>query len=304
MIISLCEVNLLTLQFNYKQAFVKTRIPPIRMDKYTFNTVKVFDKFIEKFAQRYVEQRSSIVPALVEKLKNSDCGFNVDSLMALIKSNSTFVDPIREIGEVPSIINDIYRSDLGEILTTYYFEEKLPEGERFIIPLKNISMRERFDMPGRGIDAIGYRLEEDGKIELLLSEAKVSEQRTSPPAVVDIAKDSIYKSQKLHHDNQPLVLQRLTEYVRHLSTSEDFMALGMLIVAMSTNRTDKYSITYGCGLVRDYTCADPNKDFGKMKSQVEDFRPGTVNFAIFSFTEQTISETVDLFYKKVKELTK
>ena len=93
--------------------------------------------------------------------------------MALIKSNSTFVDPIREIGEVPSIINDIYRSDLGEILTTYYFEEKLPEGERFIIPLKNISMRERFDMPGRGIDAIGYRLEEDGKIELLLSEAKV-----------------------------------------------------------------------------------------------------------------------------------
>ena len=83
------------------------------MDKYTFNTVKVFDKFIEKFAQRYVEQRSSIVPALVEKLKNSDCGFNVDSLMALIKSNSTFVDPIREIGEVPSINNDIYRSDLG-----------------------------------------------------------------------------------------------------------------------------------------------------------------------------------------------
>ena len=67
LIISLREVNLLTLQFNYKQAFVKTRIPPIRMDKYTFNTVKVFDKFIEKFAQRYVEQRSSIVPALVEK---------------------------------------------------------------------------------------------------------------------------------------------------------------------------------------------------------------------------------------------
>lgn len=274
------------------------------MNTFTYNSVKVFDKFIDKFAQRYVEQRSSLDSILAENLRNSDCGFDTDNLMSIIKSNSTFVDPIREKGGIPQIINDIYRSDLGEILTTYYFEEKLPEGERFIIPLKNISMRERFDMPGRGIDAIGYRLEDNQKIELLLSEAKVSEQKTSPPAVVDVAKDSIYASQKLHHDNQPLVLQRLTEYVRHLSTSEDFTALATLIIAMSSSQTDKYSITYGCGLVRDYTCADPDKDFGKMKSHVEDFKPGTVNFAIFSFTEKTISETVDLFYKKVRELTK
>lgn len=274
------------------------------MDSFTYNPVKVFDKFIDKFAQRYVEQRSSLDPTLTEKLKNSDCGFDTDYLMSLIKSNSTFVDPIREKGGVPPIINDIYRSDLGEILTTYYFEEKLPEGERFIIPLKNISMRERFDMPGRGVDAIGYRLKDDKKIELLLSEAKVSEQKTSPPAVVDVAKDSIYTSQKQHHDDHPLVLQRLTEYVRHLSTTEELTALGMIIIAMSSSQTDKYSITYGCGLVRDYTCADPDKDFGKMKSRVEEFRPGTVNFAIFAFTEKTISETVDLFYKKVRELTK
>mgnify|MGYP001511685893 CR=1 FL=1 len=32
------------------------------------------------------------------------------------------------------------------------------------------------------------------------------------------------------------------------------------------------------------------------------FEPGLVDFAIFSFTEKTIDETVDLFYQKVKEM--
>ena len=41
-----------------------------------------------------------------------------------------------------------------------------------------------------------------------------------------------------------------------------------------------------------------------MNSHVEEFRPGEVDFAIFTFTEKTISEAVDLFYKKVRELTR
>jgi len=36
-----------------------------------------------------------------KKIRNSDCGFDTDYLMSLIKSNSTFVDPIREKGGVP-----------------------------------------------------------------------------------------------------------------------------------------------------------------------------------------------------------
>ena len=44
------------------------------------------------------------------------------------------------------------------------------------------------------------------------------------------------------------------------------------------------------------------KDFGKMQSLAHEFEPGLVDFAIFSFTEKTIDETVDLFYQKVKEM--
>ena len=42
------------------------------------------------------------------------------------------------------------------------------------------------------------------------------------------------------------------------------------------------------------------KDFGKMQSLAHEFEPGLVDFAIFSFTEKTIDETVDLFYQKSK----
>jgi len=272
------------------------------MDRFESIDIKVFDAFIEKFAERYINQRSGVDMAVLEKASSINCGLDTEFLLKTIRSKSVYIDPCRESGNTPPVFSDIYRSDLGELLTTYYFEEKLPEGERFIIPLKNISTRERYDMPGRGPDALGYRIETDGTINLLLSETKVSEQKASPPSVVDASSDSIYKTQKMYHDDEPLVLQRLTEYVRHLSTVGDMAVLGCLVVMMSSGKKDKYRITYGCGLIRDYTCVDKSGDFGKMKSRVKDFRPGDVHFEIFSFTLKTISETIDLFYKKVMEL--
>jgi hypothetical protein len=64
------------------------------------------------------------------------------------------------------------------------------------------------------------------------------------------------------------------------------------------------NIMYGCGLVRDENCIDVSKDFGKMKTNSIEFDPGNIHFAIFSFTEATIESTIDLFYKRVRELTK
>ena len=143
--------------------------------------VRVFGEFVDKFAKRYVEQRSALSPGTIDEvLKISDglgTGFDLSQIKNIVKHNAVFIDPERERGNKPNPINDIYRSDLGELLTTYYFEEKLEEGQRYIIPAKNISTRERYDMPGRGIDAIGYRIKNDGTYELLIAEAKVSEQK-------------------------------------------------------------------------------------------------------------------------------
>lgn len=268
--------------------------------------VRVFGKFIDKFAQKYVEQRFSLTPAAIEEaLKVSDglgVGFDLSQIKNIVRQNSVFVDPIRERGETPNPVNDIYRSDLGELLVTYYFEEKLNDSQRYIIPAKNISTRERYDMPGRGIDAIGYRIKDNGTYELLISEAKVSGQKQNPPAVVDQTEDSIYKTQKNYHDNSDVLIQRLVEYSKNLQ-GQDLIAILCVIVDFK-NKTNKCDITYGCGLIRDYTCVDETKDFGKMKSHAEEFDPGNIHFAILSFTEETIDSTIDLFYKKVQELAK
>lgn len=268
--------------------------------------VKVFDKFLDKFAEKYIEQRTALSSSVIEEaLKVSEglgTGFDLSQIKSIVKQNAVYIDPIREKGDTPDPVNDIYRSDLGELLTTYYFEEKLDDGQRYIIPAKNISTRERYDMPGRGIDAIGYRIKEDGTYELLIAEAKVSGQKHNPPAVVDQTSDSIYKTHKKYHDNPDTLKQRLVEFSKNLDT-KDVIAIMFFVISLE-NKTNNCEITYGCGLVRDYTCVDETKDYGKMQSNANEFDPGNIHFAILSFTEETIDSTIDLFYKKVQELKK
>lgn len=265
--------------------------------------VPVTDPFIQKFAERYLEQRSQTVfdyTTLNQGALFENLGFDTEVLRNIVKKHAVAIDKNREHGIQPHVLSDIYRSDLGELLMTYYFEEKLPDGKRFIIPLKNITFRERADMPGRGLDAIGYK-QNDGKIEILLGEAKVSESKQSPPAVVDATADSIYKTQKHYRDNLPVVVQRLSDFARRLS-SQDAAIIGFAIVNMSLDMDDKYSITYGCTLIRDYDCVNEQTDFGKMKTNAVEFEPGEVHFSVLSFQNKTIQETVGLFYEKVQEL--
>ena len=267
--------------------------------------VKVFDKFIEKFAQKYIEQRSAYsqisIDNLIKAAESLGTGFDMSHIKTVLDKNAVYEDSIRENGQIPLPFRDIYRSDMGELLTTYYFEEKIGEEERFIIPVKNISIRERYDMPGRGIDSIGYRMDKDGRVTLLLAEAKVSSEKNNPPSVVDRADDSIYKTQKKYHDNPQTVEQRLCEYVKRLE-GDDLRIILSVILNIESGNTARINVTYGCGLIRDYTCIDAAKDFGKMKSCESEFMPGEVHFTIFSFTEATIDSTIEQFYRKVKEL--
>jgi hypothetical protein len=264
--------------------------------------IRVFDAFIQKFAEKYLEQRSyaNFNYADLDGKLFSDVGFNTDELKKIITQNAVAIDLKRENGEQPQAVRDIFRSDLGELLMTYYFEEKLPDGERFVIPLKNISFRERADMPGRGLDAIGYQLD-DTSVKILLGEAKVSAAKENPPSVVDSNKDSLYATHKNYHENRPIVIQRLTEYCKRLNP-KDASILGLAIILINNNESDKYSITYGCTLIRDYECVDEEKDFGKLKNNSVEFEPNSVHFSILSFSNKTIDETVDEFYHKVREL--
>lgn len=274
------------------------------MHKFEKIDIPVTDSFVKKFAEKYLEQRSQAqfdYKSISEQTLFNNLGFGTDVLKKIIEKNATPIDKEREQGLTPSVLNDIYRSDLGELLMTYYFEEKLPEGERFIIPLKNITFRERAEFPGRGLDAIGYKKITDDKIEILLGEAKVSKDKKTPPPVVDTNKDSIFNTQIKHKNETPVVIQRLSDYARRLNT-KDAALIGFAIICLEHNFNDKLRVTYGCTLIRDHSCVNDSSDYGKMKSQKSDFEPGKVNFSILSFSNKSIDEAVNLFYSKVQEL--
>ncbi len=267
--------------------------------------VPVIDSFIEKFARKYIEQRSQInadIDTLSESQLFASHGFDSSLLKDIISKNSVALDFKREKGEKPEVLRDIYRSDLGELLMTYYFEEKIEEGSRFIIPLKNITFRERDDMPGKGMDAIGYRVDEN-ILEILLGEAKVSAQKKNPPDVVHSAPDSIYKTQKNYKNNLDVVVSRLSDFSKRLNT-KDAEIIGLAILNIDAEKEENYSITFGCTLIRDYTCVDDQKDFGKMESKQNEFEHNNIHFSILSFVEYNIEHTVQMFYKKVQEFIK
>ena len=267
--------------------------------------VPVIDSFIEKFARKYIEQRSQTnadIDALSESQLFASHGFDSSLLKDIISKNSVALDYKREKGEKPEVLRDIYRSDLGELLMTYYFEEKIEEGSRFIIPLKNITFRERDDMPGKGMDAIGYRVDENG-LEILLGEAKVSAQKKNPPDVVHSTNDSIYKTQKNYKDNLDVVVRRLSDFSKRLDT-KDAEIIGLAILNIDGEKEENYSITFGCTLIRDFTCVDDQKDFGKMESKQNEFEHNNIHFSILSFVEYNIEQTVQMFYEKVQELIK
>jgi len=272
---------------------------------YVKHDIEVMDSFIDKFARKYIEQRSQTNTDMF-LLSNSQMfktsGFDTSLLEGIITKNSVAHDFKREEGKTPSVLQDIYRSDLGELLMTYYFEEKLNENFRYVIPLKNITYRERDDMPGRGIDAVGYKIN-DNKIDILFGEAKVSAQKKNPPAVVDKKDDSIYATQKKYNDNLDIVVRRLSDYCRRLD-AKNAEIIGLAILNIDSKKTEAYSITFGCTLIRDFTCVDSKNDFGKMKSNSEEFNPNKIHFSILSFTKKEIEQTVQLFYEKVQELIK
>lgn len=273
------------------------------MHRYEKHDIRVTKAFITKFAKRYIDQRSEAsvdYSSLDSSFLFHSTGFDSAQLQSIIVTSSVHKDIKREAGERPKAFQDIYRSDLGELLMTYYYEEKISEERRFVIPFKNISNRELAGLPGRGLDAVGYRVD-GNKVCLLLGEAKVSAQKTNPPAVVDSTDDSIYKTHKKHRADKAMVIKKLGDYCRKLSTTHA-EKVGFAILCLEQDRPDHVEITYGCTLIRDHECEKAPDDYGKMKSCEADFEPGFVDFSLLSFTEKNIAEATDSFYSKVQEL--
>jgi hypothetical protein len=91
--------------------------------KFAKEDVSVSDKFIIKFSEMYIKQRSETRfsdDAIDDSLLFQKHGFDSTHLKKVITKNAVAKDLIREAGQThETVLTDIYRSDLGEMLLTY-----------------------------------------------------------------------------------------------------------------------------------------------------------------------------------------
>jgi len=253
------------------------------------------NNFISYFAKEYLKQRKGKNDGLQNNPVFKNSGFDLALLEKIIAKSSVKENlNIDQNGKLNP--KDLYRSELGEMLMTSYFEkhETLSINERFVIPLKLITDKENSDMPSRGIDCIGFRKESD-KIHLLVGECKVSDEKESPPQVVK----QIYDTQ-LELTKNDILIKKLADFSKKLDR-EHYELIIYLIALLDCSKTENYSITYGCTLVRDKYCINVDKDFGKMKTKQADFEPNNIHFVILWFEDQTIEDTVKQFYAEVQK---
>ena len=269
--------------------------------QFKYYDIPVTDDTIEALARKYVDFRSE-APKLPEDLEENpifkNLGFDTNKIKDLIRNNTI---PIRNTDG--AVMRDIYRSDLGELLMTLYFdyqETDICDGESFIIPIKNIWDREHNDMPGRGVDLIGYKLDGDSR-QLLIGEAKVSHEKQNPPAVVNTSNDSIYNNHKKNATDRTYLTRRLANFIKKVD-GEAAKNFSLILLGLTMpNVPGLYEIVYGCCLIRDKDCFKDNDDYGKLQTNMKEFEPGKVYFIIPVF-DKPIEDTVNLFHEKVESL--
>ena len=70
------------------------------MDTFKKFDIRVFDAFIEKFAKKYVELRTSFLQGSLDELfkaaESIGTGFDLSQIKTIITKNSVFTDSLRE----------------------------------------------------------------------------------------------------------------------------------------------------------------------------------------------------------------
>ncbi len=154
----------------------------------------------------------------------------------------------------------VIRSDFGELLCYMLLERDY--GTMF--GEKNIYARELRDRPGRGIDAIG--VEKSDMLTLVLCEVKVSNDRSSPPGVVDQGDECLSKQHRNHLTN--LFEETKNKVWRAACRARDESVADLLVTAVACleeNRLDRLRIIVCNVLVRP-EAKHKQTDFGSFKT--------------------------------------
>ncbi len=203
---------------------------------------------------------------------------NIRSHLADLNMDMTSVERRLKQNSVPKRRYDnfdVMRSDFGELLCYMLLEENYST----VIGAKSIEIRELTDAPGRGIDAIGIE-ERDGKLVLVLCEVKVSDDRTSPPGVVERREDCLKNQQLMHIEQLFNATKRKIQHCAKLVRDRQRSAqLDLVSALLEFGFVDDLKVVSCCVLVRPASL-HRSQDFGSFYTNPDQFQPATVRFLI------------------------
>jgi hypothetical protein len=189
---------------------------------------------------------------------------------------------------------DVVRSDFGEVLSYLVLERHY--GVR--LGYKSVRDRELAQSPGRGIDALG--IEVGDRLTLVLGETKVSDEKTSPPQVVDKSKDCLSRQHVGHLTDGEGTAKKLWDVARRVADLDLRTLYMKAAILFEDGRFDKLRIIGCCTLVRPkerYTA----EDFGSFKKNPKKYEPAQIRFLVIRLAEG-IEDVVAKWYQIVQQL--
>lgn len=242
--------------------------------------------WLRELAEEYVRLRTACATPLSEI---SVEGIGVLSTENLQKRLKKATIPIRRPDNF-----DVVRSDFGEVICYL-----LLEGHYGVkLGYKSVRDREITQSPGRGIDALG--IEDGNQITLVLGETKVSDDRTSPPGVVDKSDDCLSRQHVGHLSEPEKTAKKVWDAARRVPDLDLRQRYLTAAVLLEDGRLDKLKIVGCCTLVRPrqhYTAAD----FGSFKKTPKKYHPAHIRFLVVRL-EQDLEAVVKEWYRIIQEL--
>ncbi len=242
--------------------------------------------WLTELAEEYVRLRTECRMPLSEI---SVDGIAVLSTANILKRLKKATVPLRRADNF-----DVVRSDFGEVLCYLLLEHQYGVE----LGYKSVRDREIIQSPGRGIDALGF---EDGEnLTLVLGETKVSDDKESPPGVVDKSEDCLAKQHIAHLSDPEQTAKKLWNTSRHVADLKLRDKYMIAATMMEDGKLENLSIVGSCTLVRSqqyYT----EKDFGSFRKNPNAYEPARVRFLVVRLPE-AIEVVVKKWYKIVQEL--
>jgi hypothetical protein len=237
----------------------------------------------EEYKKLRTETRFPVEPICFDGLE-----FDVSFIKERLASNTI---PQRGSGNF-----DVVRSDFGEVVSYIVLEGKYQSKFGY----KSVRDRELINLAGRGID--GVSIEVGDKIKLVLTETKVSSQRSSPPSVVDTQPDSM-RNQHIGHNNDAETVKKIWDISRKATDKELQQLFFAAALCFEEKRFDRLDLITCCVLVRPFN-RHTKEDFGSFKTNAEDFYPGKIRFLIICLPAENgdnLEEIIDNWYLTIKE---